>query len=146
MTITDRQYVTEIILDELGKVNDKKITKEKLTEEAESLANNFLGNNLKDHEILKEKIKEMDSLIEQLKNNMKIKVDKLLGDDTYWGYGNDFKNYRPLVDHFRKELMKKYKLAEMPDKREIEKLIILADNNEFHLIIKDIVKILALKS
>lgn len=146
MTITDRQYLTEIILDELGKVNDKKITKENLIEEACSLANGFLGDNLKDHETLKQKYKETDSLMSALKQKMKLKVDKLIGDDTYWGYGDNFQNYGPLVDHFRKELTKKYKLTKMPEKREIEKLIILADNNEFHLIIRDIIKILASKS
>ena len=146
MTITDRDYLTEIIIDELGKVNDKKITKEKLTEEAESLANNFLGNSLKDHETLKQKYKEMDRLMEAIKNEMKIKVDKLLGDDTYWGYGDNFKSYGPLVDHFRRELKKKYDLKEMPKPRDIQKRIILADNKEFHLIIKEIVKALTSKS
>lgn len=146
MTITDRDYLTEIIIDELGKVNDKKITKEKLTEEAESLANNFLGNSLKDHETLKQKYKEIDRLMEAIKNEMKIKVDKLLGDDTYWGYGDNFKSYGPLVDHFRRELTKKYDLKEMPKPRDIQKRIILADNKEFHLIIKEIVKVLTSKS
>ena len=146
MTITDRDYLTEIIIDELGKVNDKKITKEKLTEEAESLANNFLGNSLKDHETLKQKYKEIDRLMEAIKNEMKIKVDKLLGDDTYWGYGDNFKSYGPLVDHFRRELTKKYDLKKMPKPRDIQKRIILADNKEFHLIIKEIVKALTSKS
>ena len=146
MTITDRDYLTEIIIDELGKVNDKKITKEKLTEEAESLANAFLGNNLKDHETLKQKAIEMENLMVQLKEKMKGKVDKLIGDDTYWGYGNDLKNYAPLVKHYERELRKKYDLKEMPKPRDIQKRIILADNKEFHLIIKEIVKVLSSKS
>ena len=146
MTITDRQYLTEIIIDELGKVNDKKITKEKLTEEAESLADNFLGNHLKDHETFKQKSREMENFMSQLKEKMKGMVDKLIGDDTYWGYGDDFKSYAPLVKHYEKELKKKYKLKKMPNPRDIEKLIILADNKDFSLIIKDIVKSFASKS
>lgn len=144
LTVSDKETLKSIIIDEIIEANEKKKSSEELQKEAEELANKSLGPELERIDDLCEQCDQINSKIEYLREKLSKRLESKLGHKVYYSYSGDhLKNNSELVNIEKAKLEAKYKLIPVPSSFEVEKLILKSSCKDYQNLIKSIVTLIS---
>jgi len=145
LTVSDKNTLKSIIIDEIVEANDKIIASDQLQEEAEKLANKQLEPYLSKYKKLSNQQDSINDELGKLSDKIFEVVEKLTGEKIYTaGYGNNrFVNLPNLVDLEKRKLEIKYKLIPTPKESDVEKLIVKSSCKDYQDPINSIVTLIS---
>lgn len=143
LTVSDKETLKSIIIDEIVEANDKIKSSKQLQEEAEKLANKLLEPYLSKYQELEEQQELASDKLSKLAEKIQNQVEKITGKRIYNYGSNRFNNLSNLVNLERRKLEIKYKLIPVPEKSDVEKLIVKSSCKDYQNLIKSIVTLIS---
>jgi len=143
LTVSDKETLKSIIIDEITEANEKKKSSEELQKEAEELANKSLGPELERLEELEKQRELLNSKVSALENTLAKKVFNKTGHRVYHYNLQNLKSNPEIVRIERDKLEVKYKLIPIPSRFEVEKLIVKSSCKDYQDLIKSIITLIS---